>query len=205
MRSVLSISAMTTNARRILVHAPARLHFGFLDLNRASPRRFGGVGLALDGPAVRLTVERAASLSASGPQAARAMEFASAMCALFRVPGGFRIDIEQAIDEHAGLGSGTQLGLAVGVALARLHRIEAPVREIATAVRRGDRSGIGIGAFETGGFLVDGGKGGRGMLAPVVCRAEFPADWRIVLMLERDATGLHGAEELAAFQALPDF
>ncbi|MFD0935973.1 GHMP kinase, partial [Methylobacterium trifolii] len=36
------------------VEAPARLHFGFLDLHGGLGRRFGSIGLAIDAPAVRL-------------------------------------------------------------------------------------------------------------------------------------------------------
>src|SRR5690606_24073303 len=33
----------------------------------------------------------------------------------------------------------------------------------------------------------------------------FPGSWRFVLVLDRRAQGLHGAEELAAFRSLPAF
>ena len=104
-----------------------------------------------------------------------------------------------------GLGSGTQLGIAVGVALARLYRLDLSVREIALVVQRGQRSGIGAGAFEFGGFLVDGGKGPGDEPPPIISRVEFPSDWRVVLVLERATRGLHGERETAAFQTLPAF
>ena len=144
-------------------------------------------------------------LAISGEQSERAEPFANAVCSRFNLPGDFQITISQTIPEHVGLGSGTQLGIAVGVALARLYRLDLSVREIAVVVQRGQRSGIGAGAFELGGFLVDGGKGASDDPPPIVSRVEFPADWRVLLVLERATHGLHGEVETAAFEALPAF
>jgi beta-ribofuranosylaminobenzene 5'-phosphate synthase len=191
--------------RTISVTAPARLHLGFLDLNGARGRRFGSVGLTLQGPCVELSVRRTPSFAVTGAHAERAQQFAGLMRDRYNLPDDFQLQISRTIPEHVGLGSGTQLGIAVGVALARLYRLDLSVREIATVVQRGQRSGIGAGAFESGGFLVDGGKGKDDNPPPIVSRIEFPSDWRIVLVLERANRGLHGDSETAAFQALPAF
>jgi beta-ribofuranosylaminobenzene 5'-phosphate synthase len=191
--------------RTVSVTAPARLHLGFLDMNGSRGRRFGSVGLTLDGPRVELSVRRASSFAIAGVQSGRAEQFANAMRGRFNLPEDFQISISQTIPEHVGLGSGTQLGIAVGVALARLYRLDLSVREIAMVVQRGQRSGIGAGAFEFGGFLVDGGKGTSDDPPPIVSKIEFPAEWRVVLALERASRGLHGEQETAAFQALPAF
>ena len=191
--------------RTVSVTAPARLHLGFLDMNGSRGRRFGSVGLTLEGPRVELSIRRAPSITTRGEQSERAEQFANAVRSRFNLPGDFQLNISRTIPEHVGLGSGTQLGIAVGVALARLYRLDLSVREIAVVVQRGQRSGIGAGAFELGGFLVDGGKGAGDDPPPIVSRAEFPADWRVVLVLERATHGLHGELETTAFQTLPEF
>ena len=191
--------------RTVSVTAPARLHLGFVDMNGSRGRRFGSVGLTLEGPCVELSIRRGPSLAISGPQSGRAEQFANALRSRFNLPDDFQLTISRTIPEHVGLGSGTQLGIAVGVALARLYRIDLSVREIAVVVQRGQRSGIGAGAFELGGFLVDGGKGASDDPPPIVSRMEFPADWRVILVLERATRGLHGERETAAFQTLPTF
>jgi len=196
---------MRTGVRTVSVTAPARLHLGFLDMNGSSGRRFGSVGMTLEGPCVELSIERAPSFAVSGAQAPRAEAVANSMCDRFHFPRDFRITISRTIPEHVGLGSGTQLGIAVGTALARLYRLDLPVREVAVAAQRGQRSGIGAGAFELGGFLVDGGKGASDDLPPIVSRIAFPTDWRVLLVFERETHGLHGELEAAAFQALPAF
>ncbi|NIQ97303.1 MAG: GHMP kinase, partial [Desulfuromonadales bacterium] len=70
--------------------------------------------------------------------------------------------VEEAIPEHVGLGSGTQLGLAVAAAMTRLHGLELDSSELLRRLDRGLRSGIGIGAFRMGGVLLDGGIGPDG-------------------------------------------
>ena len=196
---------MMAAVRQVFAHAPARLHLGFLDPGGSRGRRFCSVGLALEGLGVSLTAERASTFSVSGPQAARAEAFARAMCEEFNLPGDCRIVIHEAIPEHVGLGSGTQLAIGVGVALAGLYRLDLPARAVATLYQRGQRSGIGVGAFEQGGFLVDGGKDAGVEPPPIVSRLEFPADWRVVLLLDPAVQGLHGEREIAAFQSLPEF
>ncbi|MFO0808785.1 MAG: hypothetical protein U0746_09200 [Gemmataceae bacterium] len=182
----------------------SRLHFGLLRLPPAGPwpageRYFGGVGLMVRDPAVAVAVEPAAAWSASGPLAERALEFAR-RCTSERA---FRVVVEQAPDEHAGLGVGTQLALATATAIERSLGRDEPLDELACRVGRGARSAIGVHGFVRGGFLVDGGKRMPAEIAPLVARADFPDDWRIVLLTPREAKRVHGPNESAAFACLP--
>lgn len=190
----------------VTVHAPARLHMGFLDLNGGLGRRFGSLGLALDELAARVTATPAGEIVAHGPQAGRAADYARRALSALGIESGVRLRIEQAIPDHAGLGSGTQLALAVGTALARLHGIDWPTRDIARALGRGGRSGIGLGLFGQGGFLVDGGRRGDQDEPPTaIAHMDFPAAWRFVLVFDHGFKGLHGAQEKQAFADLPKF
>ena len=56
--------------------------------------------------------------------------------------------------------------------------------------------------FEHGGFLVEAGKTDLQKLSPLVARLDFPESWRIVLVLSRRASGLHGPTEIEAFRHL---
>jgi len=185
---------------------PARLHLGFFDLDGGLGRRWGSLGITLDGIETRLTAEAAEAIAASGPSADRAADFARRLVSGLGLSGGAKITIHEAIPEHAGLGSGTALGLAVGSAVAALYGLEPNARSIAAMLDRGARSGIGIGAFEQGGVLVDGGRlDGSNAPAPIVSRMEFPEGWRIVLVTDASARGLHGRAETDAFRKLPPF
>ena len=187
----------------VRVRAPARLHLGFLDMNGALGRRFGSIGMAVDRPATRLTVTRAASHSASGAESARSLKLAQRFNR--GQGGGYAVDVEEAIPAHAGLGSGTQLALAIGTAIARLEGRELAAQDLAGVGERGARSGIGLAAFASGGFLVDGGRGALDRAPPLTLRSEFPEDWRVLLMLDASRAGVSGDAEKKAFEALPEF
>lgn len=189
----------------VRVCAPARLHLGFLDLHGGLGRRFGSVGLSVTGPATALRLHRANRWSARGSDAERALGYARKLASQLDLPGAAEVVVEHAIPAHAGLGSGTQLALAVGTALTRVYRHALSTDEIAGRLERGARSGIGIGAFEQGGLLVDGGRGDQTMVPPLVTRLLFPDDWRIVLVFDPARAGASGEHEQLAFAALPEF
>ncbi|MFV0367172.1 MAG: beta-ribofuranosylaminobenzene 5'-phosphate synthase family protein [Hyphomicrobiaceae bacterium] len=192
-----------TEHQALSVTAPARLHLGFIDLNGELGRRYGSIGLAVDAPSTRLTVRRASQDSARGPESARALKAIAHLRRAFDLTGAYDVTIERAIPAHAGLGSGTQLALAVATAALRLSGVRHPLEIIGTLMDRGRRSAIGMASFEKGGFIVDGGKGGSDAPPPVLIQTAMPEDWRIILVLDRSATGVHGDRENEAFAALP--
>ena len=184
------------------VLAPARLHLGFLDLNGNLGRKFGSLGLAIDQPATELTLERFKTDVVEGAEQARAQRALDRFRTLFKLDRCYRLNIARSIPAHAGLGSGTQLAMAVGGALAALEGLETELRSLAEMQNRGARSAIGMAAFEGGGFVVDGGRGERDAAPPVVARAAFPGAWRILLVLDPRHMGVHGRREVEAFEKL---
>ncbi len=186
----------------VRVSAPARLHLGFLDLNGSLGRNFGSLGLAIDQPATELTLERSKSDLVEGAEQARAQRALESFKALLKLDSCYRLRITQSIPAHAGLGSGTQLAMAVGGALAALEGLETELRALAEMQNRGARSAIGMAAFEGGGFVVDGGRGESDNAPPVVARAVFPSAWRILLVLDPRNMGVHGRREVEAFENL---
>lgn len=188
----------------VTVHAPGRLHLGFMDLHGGLGRRFGSLGLALDGPATKVTVRPAARLVARGATAERARQHAHTLIQRFDLPP-VDIEVDEAIPSHAGLGSGTQLALATGLAMSHLFSLELEPAVIADLLDRGARSGIGLGAFQRGGFLIDGGRGSDGALPPLTCHMAFPEHWRVVLVQDQEGQGVHGQDEVDAFAILPKF
>ena len=188
----------------VFVEAPARLHFGVLDLGGRLGRHFGGLGAAIPCPSLLLEAAPAARLTAGGPDADRALEYARRFLAFHTLPEAGRLVVHRAIPSHAGLGSGTQLALAVARALAELHGMEVDVLELATAVGRGKRSAIGTWAFALGGFIVEGGRRvGSSDIAPLLARFEVPETWRCVVAVPPGARGLSGEAEASAFDRLP--
>lgn len=189
----------------VTVTAPARLHLGFFDLNGDLGRRFGSLGITLDRPATRVTAVPAGRLRASGPSARRAESFCRQTSELFGLPALCSLTVEQAIPEHSGLGSGTQMALAAGLAVSRLYGLGVEPRTVARLLDRGQRSGIGIGAFEQGGVLLDGGNAMGDAPPPILARFDFPEAWRVILVFDRSFAGVHGPDEAEAFRRLPSF
>ncbi len=199
------------------VSAPARLHLGFLDPGGRSGRRFGGIGLALDAPATRLTIARRAACSGAaddgvnggaddrveGPEADRAAAYLSKLRQWLDLPSPCELTLHETIPAHSGLGSGTQLALAVAAGLRALEGLPADVAGDAALLGRAQRSGLGAAFLARGGLAVDGGKGENDRPPPIVAHHAFPAEWRVVLVLDPRTEGFHGQDELAAFAALP--
>ncbi len=193
-----------TPYQRVSITTHARLHFGFFDPSGRSPEPFGSIGLFLDRPSTRLTLTRGDEIEATGPDAARAKRYLHRIATHLGRDGGYRLEVHEAIPAHAGLGSGTQLALAVGTAFAQLEGLVLSAREVAELLMRGARSGIGVGAFATGGLLLDSGPIG-GLVPEIMARVPFPQDWRALLIFDEAAEGLHGSNETDAFTKAPDF
>lgn len=190
---------------RVAVTTTARLHLGFLDMHGGLGRRFGSLGLSLNEPVTRLQMQPASSLEIIGPEAARIEKLLGFLAQEFGWKEPVRVNVESAIPSHAGLGSGTQLALAVGMARSLLSSTPATLTQLANVLDRGNRSGIGIGAFQWGGFLLDGGRGDKDLPSPILSHLPFPEAWAVILLMDPNHVGIHGEAEKAAFAALPEF
>lgn len=206
---------------RVTVKAHARLHFGFIDPDGSSGRQFGSIGLAIDEPSTIIEATLADRPSAIGKERDRVLALARRFLRHYKLRHGVHIAVKTAIPPHAGLGSGTQLALSVASALARLFSIDADIRELAGVMGRGGRSGIGIAAFERGGFIVDAGRKTassverrassglkqteirtQDLVPPTIVRYPFPKDWTFVVAIPRSGCGLAGAREVRAFHRI---
>ncbi|MFC4447725.1 beta-ribofuranosylaminobenzene 5'-phosphate synthase family protein [Halorussus aquaticus] len=191
------------------VSAGARLHFGFQNLALAHERLYGSLGVALDSPRVVVTADPAETVrcdheTARG-HARRAVE-------LLDVPGA-DVTVERTLPRHVGLGSGTQLALAVLAAVARAYDRDPRVRQRAPKLGRGGRSGVGVATFESGGFVFDAGHPterfttdrpprGEWSVPEVVARHEVPDDWRFVVVLPDADPGRSGDDEDASMRSV---
>jgi beta-ribofuranosylaminobenzene 5'-phosphate synthase len=196
---------LSTNAQAVTVSVtvPARLHLGFVDLNGSLGRRFGGIGLAIGGPCTRASLCKAPRMQVSGPESERGRRYLDRMRDVLAAPDHHRLTIDEVVPAHVGLGSGTQLALAVAAAMRRLHGLPLDIEGDAARLGRGARSGIGIGLFHAGGLVTDGGRGHTRAPPPIISRLAFPDAWRVLLVLDPARRGMHGDAERAAFAALP--
>jgi len=203
------------------VRAPSRLHLGMLSFGVAGARSYGGVGVMIDRPAVHVRLRRGSRIEARGPHAERVAGFARSCAVAWRLGDvGCEIEVVTAPPAHVGLGSGTQLGLAVAAGMRHLFTMgdEAhvpaatphPVQD--ELVGRGRRSCVGVYGFSRGGLIVEAGRSisapeahddAKRQFSPMVARVRLPSTWRCVVIVGRDVAGLHGEAEKAAFSRLP--
>lgn len=196
--------------RSVEIATPIRLHFGLFSFG-GSGRQFGGVGAmaGLAGPRVRVTA--AERFATTGPLAERASGFAERWAASqgWHEPPACRVEVVAAPPEHAGLGVGTQLALAVATALNVFFERPTPSPlELAISVGRGLRSAVGTYGFAHGGLIVEQGKLPGEPVSPLDCQLDLPDTWRFVLIRPRSGSDLPaedmtGQIEQEAFAKLP--
>ena len=201
----IAVSPLKATYNKITVIAPARLHMGFIDLSGSLGRHFGSIGMALNEVNTRLSVSYSDHLKLSGMPSDRALQSIKQLCSALNVPDKLHLELTSSIPEHVGLGSGTQMSIAVGLAISAFYELGLNARDIAQLTARGARSGIGIAVFEQGGLVVDGGRGKHTLTPPVISRMNVPDDWRFILVFDRRGQGLHGDQEIQAFKELPPF
>ncbi len=192
------------------IRTPSRIHVTLIDMNGAIGRVDGGVGFALNEPFVEIEAFESEEVSVSGKalNLKRFREVAQKLSLHFGK--GIEIVVKSDYLSHVGLGSGTQIALAVGKAFSAFYAPKMSIREIAELVGRGGTSGIGVAAFEFGGFIVDGGhsigekkdflpsSASRAKPPKVISRLEFP-DWDVVIAIPR-LSGAHGIAEVDLFR-----
>lgn len=196
---------------RVRVEAPARLHLGFLDPSASLGRHFASLGLVIDGLGSAVEVEPASvnEVEVNCPGGEGPAERLRRHLIRLQIETGahhpLRVILQRAAPAHCGLGSGTQLALALGRAFAIAHGIALDSRQVAQILDRGARSGIGIAGFDQGGLLLDGGPRVDGAPAPLLSRVAFPEAWRVVIVMDERMHGLHGPAEREAMERLPRF
>jgi beta-ribofuranosylaminobenzene 5'-phosphate synthase len=191
------------------ITTPSRLHITLIDMNASIGRVDGGIGLTLDEPVIRIKAEKSDTVEITG-NSEHLERMRNGAASLLPAGEGIRISIEKDYPSHVGLGSGTQAALAAGMAVNMIYNLGLSLYELAIKVGRGGTSGIGVAAFEKGGFILDGGHkfiekkaflpsaASKLPPAPVLLRKDFP-DWDIVVAIP-DQKGASSKKEVNIFQ-----
>ncbi|MCK9580343.1 MAG: beta-ribofuranosylaminobenzene 5'-phosphate synthase [Methanoregula sp.] len=207
------------DTRRIVIRTPSRIHVSLIDMHGGSGRVDGGVGITLDEPEILIEAELSPLIMVQGGDPItrdRIGRTARDVLEKIGTGGGVSITVRSDYPAHVGLGSGSQVALAVARAIAELHGRNLTVPELARLAGRGGTSGIGTAAFEHGGFILDGGHrfgtgceksdfrpsaASRGVSPPpVLARHEFPKDWKILLAIPDVPAGASGNAETDIFR-----
>jgi beta-ribofuranosylaminobenzene 5'-phosphate synthase len=201
-------------AKRIIqVTAPSRLHFGMLSFGQPGRRQFGGAGVMIGDPRLRLTISGSDRFQVIGPLGDRVERFVAHLsqhATWWPAVHGDRprtplcIEVQSSPPQHVGLGSGTQLGMALAMGLAAWF--DAPPQtaaSLAQAAGRGKRSAVGVHGACKGGFIAESGKLREEELSPLTSRVALPDEWRFAVIVPGDSVGLCGEAEQRAFDRLP--
>ncbi len=203
------------------IRTPCRIHCTLIDLNGQLGRIDGGFGIALTAPAMVLDIENGSSGVQFAARADALPVLREIVDKVFHKDPSLQQDVKLALKEyfpsHVGLGSKTQLSLAVVTALLQAKHVPETDQIAARArlVERGGTSGVGCIAFERGGFILDGGhtfgpvaekqtflpsSASRTCVGPLLARYAVPREWRFVLITPNVRPGAHDQEEVNVFQ-----
>lgn len=211
----------------MIIETPSRLHVTLIDLNGKYGRIDGGVGITTQNPKLILEAEDecediqitfADSVSSNlnketiEDYQAKIISAARKTNEFLNLTGGYQINLREVFPSHSGLGSGTQVSLAVAKLILKMNGHDLSSLEIAKIVGRGGTSGIGVASFDEGGFIVDSGhkksmkpsflpsSASKATPPPVIARYNFPEDWNIILVIPRVERKVFGDGEVNIFQ-----
>ncbi|QDT65358.1 GHMP family kinase ATP-binding protein [Calycomorphotria hydatis] len=191
----------------VTVDAGARLHFGLLSLGPDKGGFFGGLGMSIQSPrfVVHARVAECESFIGSQWVVERAKRTLDRLREhdLLSSRVVFELTYEEEIPQHHGLGSGTQLSLATARAVLELQNNGSiNTVDLAEKLGRGQRSAIGIHAFDHGGMILDGGKVHVEDIGELRTRVDVPESWRMLLINPPEDKGVSDEHEKTAFQKL---
>lgn len=197
-------------SREVIVTTGSRLHWGLLSIAPLAGREFGGIGLMVDEPRLTLSVKKSVeekdNLICSENYISKIKNVINMTRRNLTGPSRecyYSVELQSEIPQHCGFGAGTQLSLAIARVISLLsEEDERSSIELAQRVQRGARSALGVHGFESGGFLVEGGKHDSSEISPLVVRVDFPEDWKILLITPTDQAGISGSVEAEAIQKL---
>ncbi|MCE5215372.1 MAG: hypothetical protein LLF83_11735 [Methanobacterium sp.] len=211
----------------VIIETPSRLHVTLIDLNGKYDRIDGGVGITTKTPRLVLEardgyddihIEFANSDSdilteeTVNDYQSKILSATSKINEFLNLEGGYHFKLKEIFPSHSGLGSGTQLSLAVAKLILMMNDQDLNSPKIGEIVGRGGTSGIGVASFDHGGFIVDAGhrktekksflpsSASNASPPPILARYDFPEDWNIIIAIPNVQRKVHGDGEVNIFQ-----
>ena len=187
------------------IESPARIHLGFMELDDKASRLFGSVGLAITGFKNKQQIQpyNKFEVICSDPDIKiKIMNAIQLFSKTFDIRK-CKITVFDFIPLHQGLGSGTQISLCTGFLLSKFNKLKLSVDDISKFLKRGQRSGIGVETFKSGGVVIDLGKKKKSIYPPLkLISIKWPKDWQIILLTDKKFSGLFGEQEIKEFSKL---
>ena len=184
----------------------SRLHFGFIDPFGDMGRIYGSIGVAIERPCWIVEVDPYSSFSVetkSKEVKNKIINIAEKIKKHYKKELNIKIKIISDVPLHQGLGAGTQLSLAVSEGILKSLHLLYGKDDIIRFSGRGERSGIGIMAYFSGGFNLDAGKSLKTPSVPLpLFHVDFPDEWLFLLVLPSIEVKVHGDDEKTKFSLL---
>ena len=188
-----------------LITTGARLHLGFYNF-LSDKKAYGSIGVFLKTPAIRiLSIRKGNSLRIYNYTGINIDDIIHTINNMFK-NYGISIHILESIPRHIGLGSTTQLLLAIGDSIRRTYGLRLSIRELALQFKRGVVSGIGIAAYEKGGLIIDSGRRVKDNiinipkdlsdLPSIIYRRNLPRHWYFIVITPKGIKGLDEKSEV---------
>jgi beta-ribofuranosylaminobenzene 5'-phosphate synthase len=207
--------------RGLVITTPSRLHFGLIDLNGEYGRIDGGSGVSLSDPCWELEFKPSDSFSfetndQTQPEIVKKLDIQRIFNSFDHLSRKCSVNVKAAIPSHVGLGSHTQLNMALVRGITAMNGIELADGDLIRKSGRGGTSGIGIQSFLRGGFICDLGHSfgpeseKQSFLPssasevpgppPVLLHEEIPVNWYFIVALPNVSQGSSGLEEVNIFK-----
>ncbi|MEM2185174.1 MAG: hypothetical protein QXD79_07170 [Candidatus Methanomethylicia archaeon] len=193
----------------IIVESSARLHLGFYNF-LTEDIAYGSLGVAIDQPKIVVKVKRDQGIKVVNKTKINVDDVIQKIIEKLDV-NNIQIEILEAIPRHVGLGSTTQTTLTIAYAITKLLNLNYSIRELAFILGRGRNSGIGIAAFERGGFIIDSGRkiSKDGTVEPPISiqdlpkpifTIKLPKNWYFIIFIPKVKMGLDERTEISAMR-----
>lgn len=207
------------------IKSPSRLHLGLIDMNGSYGRLDGGIGLTIQDPNFVLYGESAENGitidfnensdlndTIKNECIKKITSAAEKVIDYYDVDEGFYFRVDSAYLPHSGLGSGTQIALSTGKLITEHIGQKSNGITLGKITGRGGTSGIGVFAFDHGGFIVDGGhsrkekdsflpsSASKASPPQLFGRYEFPDEWGVLLVILKSDVSVNGQKEVNIFE-----
>lgn len=207
----------------MIIETPSRLHVTLIDLNGRYGRIDGGVGITTRNPRLilegKIGTENLVEFSQPGilkdtmdDYRDKILQATLSINKHLDIKDNYHFKVRNVFPSHSGLGSGTQLSLAVAKLILKMNHQDLEAPQIGEIVGRGGTSGIGVASFADGGFIVDSGhkkavkkdflpsSASKASPPPVIARYDFPEDWNIIMAIPHVERKVFGDGEVNIFQ-----
>lgn len=200
--------------KSLVIESGYRVHINSVDLNGNRGRCCGGLGIALAEPLLKLRVEIGGRVGVDTPHEEELREYLARLLTIEGLKGPVFVQQISGVRPHIGLGSLTQLKLAILAAIRIAKGKGVAESSIPKGLGIAATSGIGLGTFLYGGFVADGGYRVTGKAPktingeldgnppPIIFHCDLPQEWRVVLAIPVTGTGISGAREKNFFDEI---